>query len=482
MKVKSDLNENTLYWFEKSIKWMDNLWSKEMSLCKSPANRDDTDNMPVRHTIRNSVWYATGLLMRQEDVDVERAQQIITAIMTYQFDEPSTVYHGTFYRAPSEPHPPENPTEWKDYDPNWREFICSVFIILLKEFDELLSAELKEKMYHSIKLAAEGAYSRKVPAEYTNISLMSAFLLDYAGIYFDNLEWRDYALSQAHAINDLFAEHKTFYEYNSPTYYGVDFYALALWRKYGSSVMYQSMGEAMEIELWRDTVQFYHADMKNICGPYDRSYGMDMQDYVAVVGLWIASALPSNKAPLPNVDELFNHPGDFFFVPLIALVDVLLPDDAILHLQAFQGERYLERTIEPQRTVTAWLSQHLMLGGESDLVNIVRSDQFHPATAHWKSPDGTIAWLRTRSASLIQAIAKPNELHFSGTEDEPYSYVFEIHAVGATKDMIAVNRWTLPSIIIDIEHSGTISIREENSSIFVQVLAEDGVILKFRLI
>ena len=101
--------------------------------------------------------------------------------MSYQFDEPSAVYHGTFARHHGEPHPPANAVIWRDYDPNWREFIGTVFIILLKDFGELLPAELQNQMRHAIRLAAEGAFERKVAAEYTNISLMSAFLLDYAG-------------------------------------------------------------------------------------------------------------------------------------------------------------------------------------------------------------------------------------------------------------------------------------------------------------
>src|SRR5690606_3019295 len=193
-----------------------------------------------------------------------------------------------------------NPLIWRDYDPNWREFICTVFIILLKEFAVLLPDVLQQKMHQSIFLAAQGSFERKVSAEYTNISLMSAFLLDYAGRLFDNPEWINYALSQAEEIHLLFNRYMTFNEYNSPSYYGIDFYALALWREYGATDAYQSLGAEMDAELWRDTAQFYHADMRNICGPDDRSYGMDMDDYIAAVALWISTVLPSEFAPLPD--------------------------------------------------------------------------------------------------------------------------------------------------------------------------------------
>jgi hypothetical protein len=480
VKVFSDLNEDTAYWFGKSMRWMDNLWSEQMPLCQSPTDRNHQDEVPIRYTVRNSVWYTTGLFIRQAEGDINRAHRIIKAIMTYQFDEPATVYHGTFYRSPDEPHPPMNPTVWRDYDPNWREFICTVFIILLREFDTLIPSDLQESMHHSILLAAEGSFERKVPAEYTNISLMSAFLLDFVGSTFNKPDWQAYALSQAHEIERLFNRFKTFNEYNSPTYYGVDFYALALWRKYGSSPTYQTMGATMEAELWRDFTQFYHADMKNICGPYDRSYGMDMTDYLTVVGLWIASALPAPFAPLPDVDQPFNHAGDYYFMPLVALVDTIPPDDVMVHLKAFQAERYLERTIEPHRTVTAWLSDNLMLGAENDTLNPARSNQFHPATAHWKTPDGSIGWLRTRSATLIQATVKPHLLLLS--TDEKTEYVFQIRIAGADTSMIQAHKWTLPGITIDVEQPNTqFTVQLRGNLLTIQFASDDGVNLTFSL-
>ena len=440
------MNEYTRYWFEKALQWADERWNEEYALLEMPVDRKLQGEVEQRYGVRASVWYATGLLIRQNEGDIKRACRIIETIMTYQFDEPDAVYHGTFFRYYNEPHPRNDTTVWRGYDPNWREFICTVFIILLQEFGELLPTNLQDKMKNSILLAAEGAYERKVEAEYTNISLMSAFLLDYAGEIFDRPVWREYALSQAHAINNLFNRYKTFHEYNSPTYYGVDFYALGLWRKFGSSEVYREFGATMEAELWRDTAQFYHADMRNMCGPFDRSYGMDMTEYIAVVALWIASAIPSVNAPLPDVDHQFDHAHDYFFMPLVALVETKPPDDVLSHLTEFQGERFLERIIEPNREVTAWLSKNIMIGAESDKVNVARSDQFHPGTVHWLTPDGSIGWIRTRCASLIQANAKSYELVLSS--DELVKYSIEIYAKDVDETMITATQWKLPNLTV----------------------------------
>ncbi len=479
MKTAQQYDTHTRYWFENAVKWADDRWSDTHNLLTMPIDRKHQEIPESPHIIRDSIWYATGLLMRQGDGDVARAITIIEAVMSYQFDEPNAVYHGTFYRYVGEPHPPrENAVIWRDYDPNWREFICTVFIIMLKEFDTLLTDTLQEKMNHSIRLAAEGSFARKVAAEYTNISLMSAFLLDYAGEHYAHTEWRDYALRQAQEINRLFSRFKTFNEYNSPTYYGVDFYALALWREYGSTPLYKGLGSTMEADLWRDIVQFYHAGMRNTCGPYDRSYGMDMTDYLALLGLWIAAVLPTQNAPLPDVSSHFSHAADYFFMPLVALLGSRPPADVMPHLRAFQGERMLERTIEPKRTVTAWLSYKIMLGAEADYLNETRTDQFHPITAHWKSPDGTINWIRACSESLIQAVAQPNRIQLSSPTN--IIYVFEIRVGNPNSAMIQTNRWQLPDLTVQLERPYTpFKVTQNDDLLRVEFEANEPITLTF---
>ena len=477
MKTLKQLDDHSRYWLEKALGWADERFNEEYALVRMPLDRKHQGILDEVLGVRDSIWYATGLLMRQGEGDVDRALRIIETIMTYQFDEPEAVYHGTFFRYPGEPHPRNNTTIWRGYDPNWREFICTVFIILLREFDELLPKDLQEKMQHSILLAAQGSFARKVAAEYTNISLMSAFLLDYAGSQFNNEEWVTYALSQAYMIHNLFSRYKTFNEYNSPTYYGVDFFALALWREYGRTDVYRNLGAEMEADLWRDTAQFYHAGMKNICGAYDRSYGMDMTDYIAVVALWIATALPPEYAPLPDVDKPFEHAADYYFMPLVALVGTNPPADVMPHLTAFQGERILERIIEPSREVTAWLSHKLMLGAEADNLNTTRTDQFHPATAHWQLADGSIGWIRTRCDDLIQATAKPYELHLSSTK--PIEYIFEVFVKNADASMIQANVWNLPELTVQLERADTPFTVKQEGDVLTVKFSGDAVKMTF---
>ncbi len=433
------LDANAQYWFDQSMNWMDKLWDEDVHLLKSPGSN-------THRTMRNSIWYAFGLLQRGDNA---RAYQVIRSVLKYQYDTPDTVYHGTFKRSPLEPDPPPNPTEWKDYDPNWREFICTVFLVMLKDFK--LPEDLQAAMWSSIYKASEGAYTRNVEAVYTNIALMSAFLLDHAGDHFQKPEWRNRAEKLAQETYALFSVNDTFWEYNSPTYYGTDLYALALWRDYGLTDTFKKLGSSMEEKLWQDIAMFYHADLRNLCGPYDRSYGMDMTRYIGLVGLYIALVVEPSKAPLPDPHTDFGHAHDFMFGPLVAYVGTNVPVKVISDLQKFREERQLERTIETNRVATAYLSQRLMLGAETPHPSRLPNEQFHAATAHWLLPDNSIAHLRILCEQPFSARVDKTTMYLQA--DTARLLVFEIQAGGLESSMLQNDQLLLPGLTMKFNHN-----------------------------
>jgi hypothetical protein len=54
------------------------------------------------------------------------------------------------------------------------------------------------------------------------------------------------------SVYALFKKYDAFFEHNSPTYYGVGQYGLALWRDCGSTKRIQTIGSDMEAILWKD--------------------------------------------------------------------------------------------------------------------------------------------------------------------------------------------------------------------------------------
>ena len=82
--------------------------------------------------------------------------------------------------------------------------------------------------------------------DYSNIALMHGFLWSWAGKRLQRPEWIRGGRQFSEEVYRLFNQHGNFEEYNSPTYYGVDMYALSLWRNYGPEPWFVKSGSDME--------------------------------------------------------------------------------------------------------------------------------------------------------------------------------------------------------------------------------------------
>lgn len=454
----TDLSANARSLAIESLAWSDQWWDQRSSLL------DVGEGKPI---VRDSCWYALGLFLRNAEGDNERAEAIVDAALAAQFDEPGADYHGTFARWIGEPHPPrDKPQMWRDYDPNWRQFIGTTLAVILDEYGERLAEEQIARMDRAIRLAVEGEPPARCPASYTNIALMKAALLTWAGVRYGEAAWVAYGEEFAQAVYNLFLQTGAYDEYNSPTYYGVNLYALAFWRRYARSSRLAEMGAAMEAALWRDVARYYHAGLRNICGPFTRSYGMDMPHYAAVIGLSIWLGVGREHAPFPTAPGLFDHCPDFIFGPAIALVGTEMPADALPHFTRFSGERTIRRPITrtPARTATAWLSDNLMIGAESTPLDesafFKPSDQFHPVTAHWRTPGGGVAWLRLRHIGPVDATAAPGSLRVTGRVDPELierfgrhhsEWAFELFLPEGTEGVqVTTEEWSLPGLRIQL--------------------------------
>lgn len=441
------LDANARDLFTASMRWADNLWDDAFGLL---WNAGDAKLSSPHHSMRGSVWYALGLLMRAKGDDGARAVRTIDTVLNYQFDAPDRVFHGTFFRAPEEAYPPADAVIWRDYDPNWREFIITTLALILLEYIEQLPQRLVLKIDAAIRKAVTGALARGLSASYTNIALMHAWMLCFAGKHLDEPAWFEQGEKMAREVYRLFKQHECFAEYNSPTYYGVDFYALALWRSYPAlSPLLAQLGSEMEATLWRDVAQFYHANLRNLAGPYDRSYGMNMLDYISVLGIWIRLATGKTIAPFPDTDHPFEHEHDIGFVPLIAFLGANVPPDALEHFIAFRGERQIERVISdaPPRVATAWLGKDRMIGGEFTSRTPPQSNQLHPATIHWRIDPDHIGWVRAFYLEPMDARASKNRLEIETTSE----IAFLVHAHNARIEQFAREVWRLPQLVVRVE-------------------------------
>lgn len=236
---------------------------------------------------------------------------------------------------------------------------------MLLEYEPQLSSELIARIETSLRLLIAGTLERKLPATYTNIALMKAYMLIFAGTRFNQPAWISGGEGLAEEIYELFQETGCFEEYNSPTYYGVDLFALGMWVTYSSFPRLQELGRKMEGALWAEIGNFYHAGLMNLCGPFDRTYGIDMRKYVTPVGVTLRMVLGREKAPLPDIDVdpagfRADHKDDLIGAIWTAAVGLRIPGQTMPLFSKFEANQNLERIISknPRRVATAHLSEN----------------------------------------------------------------------------------------------------------------------------
>jgi hypothetical protein len=187
-----------------------------------------------------------------------------------------------------------------------------------------------------------------------------------------------------------------------------------------------------------------------------------------LLGLSIWLAVGQDLAPFPRHEGYFTHGADFGYGPVLGLVDTEVPSDVLDHLRQFKAERQVERRISslPDRVATAWLGDSLMLGGESIALNdddgALRRQlgpQLHPATMHWRTPDGGLGWMRVRAPGLVSARAERKRL--SITARRPASegddlasaahFLLELKVPGKlTPGSLSSSRWELPGLAVNV--------------------------------
>ncbi len=442
------------------LEWSDRWWDEARGLLRSSPGMAQVDgrDVPV-HLVPQTAWYAVGLLWRAGPGDADRAIRAIRSVIATQYDEPGTPLHGTYARFGDWPHPGPDPEMWVDYDPNWRQFVGTTFLLALDRLGDRIPAELAAEMLASVRLAVAGEDPRRVPPSYTNIALKRSWLDVAIGERDSRPELVEQGEALAAAVVERFDRNGAFDEYNSPTYYGVDLFALALWRDLSGSVLLRREGPRLEATLWRDIARWYHAGLGNLCGPFTRAYGMDMRTYVAHLVPWIWQRVGPVHTPIPpfGPDDVPEHGWDLHFGPLTVLLRTEVPDDVVPHLTGFRGERTVEQRISRSRRATGWLAERVMAGGEQADDDLSWWEQYHAATVHWRLPDGGVGWILGRVPGPSDAVAQPGRLTIRWSpaavaDGQPARFVVHAPATGA--DAVGASGWTLPGLRVGVDAPG----------------------------
>lgn len=507
-----------------SMFMMDRFYDDEFALLRS--FEDDASE----HGTRGSAHYALGLLIRQEPGDVERAVRVLHKVLDYQYDAPEEIYHGTFATQTNEEHPPaghyawksfapgtayflertfekvsaqfihnlqqENdlmkegadakqlkelfytsvnavlPPVWISYDPNWREFIACACAIATAEFAALLPDTLIHRMDEAMERAVQGSVDRRrsdvIPMN-TNIELMHIFITHYYGHRFQRTDWIQHADAQAESLLQEFEQFGgTFAEFNTTTYYGVDLAVLGMFRKYAVTERMTEIAHSIEHGLWNNIALYYNANLENLSGPFARAYDMEMREHSSI-GVFLYLLLGEGYEYLTGMNCESGHD------PMIALLGVDVPEEAVPYFKAHQGDRLVQKQFmelcersDPKAnrnlcTASAWIGETRMMGAMSGSRNT--NGQMHPATIHWQTETGERYYLRLVRRETggdwnshlrgitFEAEVTPETLYIEVQLDtaEEIEVYFEIKGPHLYPQHLQPTRWTLPGLTCSVK-------------------------------
>ncbi|KKY28609.1 hypothetical protein UCRPC4_g00414 [Phaeomoniella chlamydospora] len=137
------------------------------------------------------------------------------------------------------------------YDPNWREFIDSTLVQIVEGFEDLIGPDLAKDIENVLAIGAIGEMRRNgtypqgdnLALAYTNPGFMRTLIVGWIGERLENQTLIDFANGQGTMLLELFRVNgsNTAGEYNAPTYYGMDMWALGATLKYGAEVVTEAI-------------------------------------------------------------------------------------------------------------------------------------------------------------------------------------------------------------------------------------------------
>lgn len=378
----------------------DDLWDAEVCLDRmAPGVTPGVDLSSLGlHSIRESALGAYADLGRGS---VDRAVAALRAVLGHQYVAPGRPWDGTFRVTAEQADPPgDDAVEWLHYDPNWRQFVGVILLVTLLDHGRLLPSDLIDDLERAVHRCAVGEPEERIPEWYTNPNLLHAWVAAHAGRLDADPVLVEQGVMRARRTMARLGSSGDVDEYNSPTYDGVDLIAGALWVVHPPTPEFADWGRELIGRLCGRLSVLVDPDLGTVCGPYSRAYGLGLDRYVSLLGLWLHVAGVAGVVPA-SVDADTDHVHDLSFLPLIERLaeSVELP----WTLEPVREERrHVQRFGDA--VATSVLRPDLSIGWADGPVPSFAADQYVPFVAHARCADG-IAHLGIRPGDGIATMA-----------------------------------------------------------------------------
>ncbi|MEY4400886.1 MAG: hypothetical protein RL072_751 [Actinomycetota bacterium] len=398
------------------------------------------------HLVRET---ALGAFLDLESGRVERARRALREVLKHQY--PTNVdprWAGTFKTHAAQPDAGTSDKdgrlldrEWRDYDPNWRQFLGVILSLVERLYGHVLGDELRAQLREAVQRAAVSEPAGRISPSYSNIALLNT--------------WLSGSPVLAGAVADRVSRDGDLAEYNSPTYDAISLMASCLLADFSTSAELRGLGMLVREKVATRLNSVWHPHLALQAGPYTRAYGLDPRLYVSLMSVLMA-AIDVPAAGPTRLDNTTTHVHDLYFLPLFqricaSLRTVIVPKpvaEARRHEQRF-GDVIATSLIEPG-SVTGW---------ERGRRTRFALDQYAPFTMY--SADGFIG-VRTRAdtdwVDVIETSPKVYELRCARREEPGIKHDTAALTVVASKSPITHDNEMLfgdvtlqfPGIVVEV--------------------------------
>lgn len=219
------------------------------------------------HTLNASIEYAAALLYNNPARYRERALAIIGKVLSMQDTDSNSPTYGIWPYFLEEPFEKMKAPDW-----NWADFIGKVLVHLLMDHKSAIPSGLAGEIEASLYHAAASIKRRNIGPDYTNISLMGAFVTIKAGELINNADLFDYGKRRLQKEVEFVKANGGFSEYNCPSYTVLALEELGRMMKYfHDSDCLKAAAELNEIG-WAALANHFHSPTLQLSAPNSRAF------------------------------------------------------------------------------------------------------------------------------------------------------------------------------------------------------------------
>lgn len=240
----------------------------------------------VVHRTRDNAEYMTVLFTGEDPAGWEKAGRILEQLLPLQDADPDSPTYGVW------PYLWEEPLDrMKNPDWNWACFISRPLLVLLKECPQRLTEDQLTRTRQAVYRACECVLRRNMAVDYTNICLMSAFVLVCGGEVLGEERFVSEGLALLEAQLVFTEKNGGFAEYNSPCYGVIDLEETGRALRYFEGSAVRAAVGLLHRRCWEVFSGHYHAATKQISPPHARGYA-DLPDNKLASILQLGTGLP----------------------------------------------------------------------------------------------------------------------------------------------------------------------------------------------